>query len=360
MFKIYQQLIIKSFLNKLIKISLIFLSLIFILSLLEEINFFKDINNVSFILPYLLTLLNAPITLFEIFPFIFIITTQFFFYDLFKDEELNLLKKNGIRNTTIVQNVFFLSLIIGVFNVIIYYNASSKLKFIYSDIKNNYSNDNKYLAMVTDSGLWIKDEINGKKYIIKSKYIKDDTLFDNVINEFDIEYQLLRIIRSKKINIETNEWIIENPSITFQNKTDNSKKNINFSSNFDSDRINNYFSNISSLNMFELYKLKKDYDELGYSTDEIKIQLLKLLTTPIFYGIFSVFAITIMFNFTKKKSFLFHIITGIFLSVIIYYINFIFNSLGSNGKIPIYPSIFFPLFIIIIFTIIGLININEK
>ena len=214
--------------------------------------------------------------------------------------------------------------------------------------------------MVTDSGLWIKDEINEKKYIIKSKYIKDNMLFDNVINEFDIRYQLLRIIRSKKIDIKTNEWIIKNPSITYDNKTNTSEVDLSFSSNFNSDRITNYFSNISTLNMFELYKLKKDYDKLGYSTDEVKIKLLNLLTTPIFYGIYSVFAIIIMFNLTKKKTFLFHVITGIFLSVVIYYINFIFNSLGSNGKIPIYPSIFFPLFLIIIFTLIGLININEK
>ena len=36
-------------------------------------------------------------------------------------------------------------------------------KFQYSNIKNSFSKDNKYLAMVTDSGLWIKDEISNKK-----------------------------------------------------------------------------------------------------------------------------------------------------------------------------------------------------
>ena len=48
------------------------------------------------------------------------------------------------------------------------------------------------------------------------------------------------------------------------------------------------------------------------------------------------------------------------MSVLIYYMNFIFNSLGSNGKIPIFLSIFFPLMIVSLISIIGLININEK
>ena len=83
MFKTYEKYIIKNFISKFITISLIFFSLILILSILEEISFFKNLDKNIFY-PYFLTLLNAPITLFEIFPFIFLLTTQFLFYDLFK------------------------------------------------------------------------------------------------------------------------------------------------------------------------------------------------------------------------------------------------------------------------------------
>ena len=33
-------------------------------------------------------------------------------------------------------------------------------------MKNKYSGDNKYLAIVTENGLWIKDEIDGFTNII--------------------------------------------------------------------------------------------------------------------------------------------------------------------------------------------------
>ena len=359
MLKIYQKYIIINFLKKFLNITLIFLSLIFILGILEEINFFKDLD-VNFFFPYFLTLLNTPITLFEIFPFIFLISTQFFLYDLFKNEELTLLKKNGLSNFKIVKILFFLSIVIGIFNVVIYYNVASKLKFYYSDIKNNLTDDNKYLAMVTENGLWIKDEINEKKYIIKSNFIDDKYLFGSIINEFDSNFALIRTIQSNKIDISQNEWIVYNPVITIENITEDVEGFIKISSNFNSDKINNLFSNISSFNIFKLYDLRRDYQKFGYSTDEITIQMLKLFTTPFFYGMLTLFSITIMFNFTKNKSLAFHIITGVLLSVILYYINFVFNSLGNNGKIPVYPSIFFPLFIIFILSIIGLININEK
>jgi lipopolysaccharide export system permease protein len=67
-----------------------------------------------------------------------------------------------------------------------------------------------------------------------------------------------------------------------------------------------------------------------------------------------------MFNFRKDKSLFFYILLGIFMSVIIYYINFLFSSLGNNGKIPIIASIYLPILFISIFSIIGLIRVNEK
>ena len=359
MLKIYQKYIVKNFLVKFIKVSLIFLSLIYILGILEEINFFKD-NNTSFFLPYLLTLLNVPITLFEIFPFILFISTQLFLFDFFRNDELDLLKKSGVDNIKIIQIIILLSVVIGIFNVFIYYNVASKLKFYYSDIKNNFSKDNRYLAMVTESGLWIKDEINEKKYIIKSKSIKDNFLFENIINEFNSDFELIRTIQSDKIDISTTNWLIYNPTTMIDNISDKMQGNMELSSNFNSEKIRNLFSNISSFDLFKLYELKKDFKQFGYSADEINIQLLKLYTTPILYGILSILSIVIVLNFTKNKPLLFHLICGVMISVIIYYINFIFNSLGINGKIPIYSSVLFPFFLITIISIIGLIKINEK
>ena len=359
MFKTYEKYIVKNFLTKILSISLIFFCLIVILSILEEISFFKNLN-VNFFFPYILTLLNAPITLFEIFPFIFLISTQFLFYDLFKKEELNLLKSNGLSNFKVIKILFFSSFLIGIFTVFIYYNAASKLKFFYTDIKNNFSNDNKYLAVVTDSGLWLKDEINENILIIKANNIKDNYLIDVFINKFDKNFNLQSTIESKKININQKKWIIKNPTITLENISTTTKKDLEIDTNFDQKKINSLFSNISTLNLLELFDLKKDFEKLGYSSDEIIIHLMKLFSTPLLYSVLTILSAIIMFNMKRDKSLFFHVILGILMSVIIYYINFMFSSLGNNGKIPIIASIFLPILFISIFAIIGLIRINEK
>ena len=359
MFKIYQKYLINNFLIKFFYISLIFLSLTFILNILEEISFVKNLD-ISIWYPYFLTLLNLPITIFEIFPFIFLLTTQFLFYELFKKQEIDLLKKNGLSNLKIIKILFLSSIIMGIISVGIYYNLASKLKFHYLNLKNQLSNDNKYLAMVTDSGLWIKDEINQNTLIVKSSLIKGNILHKTIINEFNKDFLLIRTIQSEKINIKNNNWEIYNPIITVDNISKKDLTMIILKTNFDEEKINSLFSNISTLNLINLFTLKKEYEAIGYSSDEILLQILKLFTVPLFYGILTILSSVIMFNFSRNSSLLFNIILGVIMSVLIYYMNFIFSSLANNGKLPIIISIFFPLFILSFISIIGLININEK
>ena len=359
MFKTYEKYIIKNFLNKFLTISLIFFSLIIVLSILEEISFFKKVE-INFLTPYLITLLSAPITLFEIFPFIFLLSTQFLFYDLFKKDELNLLKANGLSNIKIIKILSYSSFLIGIFTVLIFYNIASKLKFFYTDIKNNYSEDKRYLAVVTDSGLWLKDEVDEETLIIKANNINDDYLVEVIINIFDSNFNLKKTIQSDKINISNNLWKIQDPDITEKNITKKNSEAIILQTNFDKEKINSLFSNISTLNLLELLNLKKDYENLGYSSNEIKIHIMSILSTPILYSLLTILSAIIMFNMSKNRSLFFHIIFGVLMSVIIYYMNFIFNSLGNNGKISAITSIFMPFLCISIIAIIGLVKVNEK
>ena len=359
MFKTFEKYLIKLFIKKIVYISLIFLSLIFILSVFEEISFFKGMN-VNFFFPFLITFLNAPSTLFEIFPFIFLIGTQFFFIDLINKNELEILKINGLNNFKIIKLLFITSFVLGLLITALFYNFSSKLKFLYLDLKNNYSNDNKYLAVVTENGLWIKDEIDNKIYITNASTIKNEFLYNVFISEFDENFNLTRTITSEKVNINSKQWLIFKPTISKNNSSLKYDKNIPLMSHFDKYRINSLFENLSSLNLLDLNKVMKDYESLGYSIGEVKSHIYKLYSLPLFLSIMTIFASIIMFNIGRLRSLIFHIVLGILLSVIIYYCYYLFNLLGENGKIPTSLSVFFPLFILIIIILMGLVRINEK
>ena len=79
--KVYQKYLIREFLTNVFKISFVFFILGLIMGILEELEFFSDYD-VKLYYPIFLVLINIPSLLYEIFPFIFLLSTQFFFFKI--------------------------------------------------------------------------------------------------------------------------------------------------------------------------------------------------------------------------------------------------------------------------------------
>lgn len=356
--KTYIKFLINLFNISLLKIFITFFIIILITNILEQIEFFKNID-LSFFYLFFLSLLNTPSVLFEILPFIFLLGTQVFFIHLIDKNELQVFKYSGLNNIKIIKILGLYSFILGIIMVIFFYNGSSILKNSYLLIKNNYSDDNKYLAVITENGLWIKDEINDNINIINARQVNNEFLLNVSITKFNKDFDLVEVLQSERVDITSKKWKIFNP-ITLKGNSQSTLNELILHSNFDLQKINSLFSNLSSLSIIDLITLRKSYMSLNYSVTDINSHLLKIVSYPLYLTLITIFSAVIMFNIGYQKNTFFKITLGIFLSVIIYYINNFLSVLGTNEKIPVTLSIFLPLIILSIINFISIIKLNEK
>ena len=356
--KTYIKFLINLFNISFFKVFIIFFSIILISNVLEQAEFFKDVD-LSFFYLIFLSFLNTPSIIFEILPFIFLLSTQIFFINLIGKNELEIFKYSGLNNFKIIKIISIYTLILGFIFIIVFYNISSSLKNSYLLIKNQYSEDDKYLAVITENGLWIKDEINSGINIINANKVDDEFLLNVSITQFNENFEILRIIQSYKVDISKYEWKLYDPTILI-NGEENKEIEIILKSNFDLKKINSLFSNLSSLTLIELFDLRKSYKNLNYSLIDIDSHLYKIVSYPLYLTLITILSAIIMFNIGYQKNSFFKITFGILLSVIIYYVNYFLNVLGTNEKIPLILSIFMPLIILSIINFISIIKINEK
>ena len=356
--KTYIKFIINLFNISFLKIFIIFFMIIWISGILEEVNFFKSID-INFFYIIFLSLLNTPSVIFEILPFIFLLSTQVFFINLINKNELEIFKYSGLNNFKIVKIISIYTIILSLFFIIVFYNMSSVLKNSYLLFKNQYSNDNKYLAVINANGLWIKDEINNGINIINANKVTDNFLLNVNITQFDKDFNILRILNSEKVDISNFKWKVLKP-IILENNIEDKKNELILESNFDLKKINSLFSNLSSLSMVDLINLRKSYKSLNYSLVEIDSHLYKIISYPFYLTLITIFSAIIMFNIEYQKNSFFKITLGILLSVIIYYISYFINILGINQKIPLFLSILLPLILLTIINFISIIKLNEK
>ncbi len=356
--RVYTKFISIIFFKSLLFVFLVMISLVFLLNLLSELEFFKDLD-VGINFTIFLSLLNSPTLIFDMFPFLLLVTIQLFFIKIFENKEIEIFKYSGLKNTKILQILGILSIITGILVTILFYNLSSNLKNFYLGLKSNYTSDGKYLAVITKNGLWIKDKINDKILITNSSSINESFLIENFITEFDDEFNVIRNIQSDKIDISNMNWVILNPKI-YQNNNYINKENLYLQTNFDSKRIKTLYSNLSALSLHELYELRNNYKKLNYSVIDIELHLLKILSYPLFLFLIAIFSSLIMLNIKQVKSSTFKISIGLFFSVIIYYLNNFSYVLGTTEKLPIFFSLFLPMLILAIINFMMLYNVNEK
>ena len=113
------------------------------------------------------------------FPFIFNFYSGFI--NLLKNQQIQTFKYSGLKNSKILGVLLLSSFITGIIISTLFYNLSSNLKNIYLELKNTYTSDDKYLAVITNNGLWIKDNINNNINIISASKIDDRCLLNESI-----------------------------------------------------------------------------------------------------------------------------------------------------------------------------------
>ena len=356
--KTYINFISSVFLRSFVFVFLIIFSLVFIINLLTELEFFKDYD-VSLFFTIYLSFINSPSMIFEIFPFIFLISTQLFFINLFQDNQIQIFKYSGLKNSKILFIISTITFLVGILIITIFYNISSNLKNLYLEVKSNYTKDGKYLAVINQNGLWIRDKIENKILIVNASKVDKNFLINSFITEFNTNYEVIRNIKSERIDIKDNTWIVNDAEI-FEKNVRIIKDKILINSNFNYDRINSLFSNLSSLSLLELMNLKKNYQSLNYSTVDINIQIQKIISYPIYLILMTILSAIIMLNSKRYKSSTLKLSLGLFFCVIIYYFNNLFNVLGSTEKINYFLSIWIPLLSLTFLTSLMTYNVNEK
>ena len=357
--KEYQKYLYLVFLKNFIVISLVFFCIIVIVNIFEEIRFAEKYSvDISYTL--YLSILNAPSLIFEIFPFIFLLTVKFFYLQLVEKNELSILNINGISNFNVISQLIIISTLIGIFLLIFFYSLTSNLKSNYLDLKNRISNSNEYLAVVNDSGLWIKEEIDESVYIINAENFDKNSLRSITISESDKYYKNKSTIKAESANIVSKNWQLSSVSIINESGKSNDLKSLVHNSSFNGEIISNLFSNLNSLSIYELHKLSNNYLNIGYSNTDIKIHLNKLYSMPIFFILMTILGFIIINKLKKFNSKFFVIVLGVFISVIVYYLNYFSNVLGEKGILPIYLSVWLPLLILFLLCNIGILKINEN
>ena len=163
---------------------------------------------------------------------------------------------------------------------------------------------------------------NRWEYIYYSRWEFDrDELKSITITEADKYYNSKKTIISEKANINSKNWQLSDVVLLNELGNKYKYKSYVYNSSFNGEIISNLFK-FKFFKYLWLHKLSYSYSKIGYSNTDIKLHLNKIYSMPIFYILMTILGYLIINKLRKIKSKFFVIIFGIFVSVIVYYLNY--------------------------------------
>ena len=166
-------------------------------------------------------------------------------------------------------------------------------------------------------------------------------------------------IIAEKADISKKLWDLINVKIINYKGEKKNLSNLQYKSSFNGEIVANLFSNLNSLNLYQLYELSENYSNIGYSTTNVMVHLNKLYSLPIFFLLMTVLGFLIMIKFKFIKTKFFTVIIGVIISVTVYYLNYFSSLFGSNETLPIGLSIWLPHLILLLICSLVVVRINE-
>jgi lipopolysaccharide export system permease protein len=364
MLKSINRYIINEYIKSLFVVIAVMLSIILLINLLDEFNFFKSKKDLKFIFFLIFTVLKIPNVLINLFPFIVLFAGIVFYLKIYNHNEVISLRVMGYSNIQIILIPALTSFVIGYVIVFLIVPFSSSMLRYYEDLRSEY-NETKNLVFVNETGIWILDKNEKEKNIIRIEKInKDFSVVSQItIYNYDASNNFIRRIDATEGIIKDKSWLLNKVniiSINKKNNKDNYLNNYNYTSNVNISELKNVYKNTETTSLLDINKEMLILEDKGYSTVDLRIRYQKLISFPIYLLSMSILSGLMIINLGKTSNYLKYGSYGVIISIIIYFLNDLSITIAKSGIISVDFSVWIPIFLIILINLVGITQVNAK
>jgi lipopolysaccharide export system permease protein len=361
MFKSINRYIIKEFLKSLLVVLCVMFSIVLLITLLEEFNYFKSKQDLKFIQFIIFTFLKIPNLLFNLFPFIVLFSGIVFYLKIYNFNEVISLRVMGYSNIQIILIPALTCFVMGYLIVFLIVPFTSSMLKYYEELKSEYD-QTKNLVIVNETGIWIIDKNENDKNIIRIEKIDKNFSSMNQITiyNYDKDNNFIKRIDANEGVINDTNWQLSKVNIISSNNKKNSENyfnNYTYKSNIKINELKNIYKNTETTSLLDINKEMFILEDKGYSITDLRIRYQKLISFPINLLAMSILSGLMIINLGKTSNYLKYGSYGVIISIIIYFLNDLSITIAKSGIISVDFSVWIPIFLIIL---IGITQVNAK
>jgi len=332
----------RRFTQSFLLIGMVFLTLIMLIDMIEQLRRFQGID-VSFGQLFRLTLLNAPQAIDEILPLLMILSTIVLFVGLAKSSELVVTRATGRSGIRALAAPLGVAAVIGGLAVSTLNPIVAATSNRYQQLADTYRTGGAAALSLSGEGLWLRQgSPDGQSVVHATGYSADPlTLYGVTILSYAPDGGPIRRIMAQNARLDGKNWVLGHAKVWPLEVGVNPETNavehefLRLPTTLTSERIRESLSSPTGISVYDLPATIRDLAQAGFSTKRHEVWLQVELARPLFLMAMVLVGAAFTMRHTRFGGTGIAVLAAVLLGFTLYFIRNFAQILGENGQIPV-------------------------
>ncbi|NOE32634.1 MULTISPECIES: LPS export ABC transporter permease LptG [unclassified Ruegeria] len=349
----------RRFMQSFLVIGGIFLTLMILIDLIEQIRRFDDYD-LSFGQLLQLTLLNTPAAISEMLPLLVILSTIALFVGLARTSELVVTRATGRSGIRALVAPVLLALIIGALAVALLNPIAAATSEEFQRLSDSYKNNGSSALSISSEGLWLRQSAENGQAVIHARGTSNGDslgLDDVTVITFARDGKPTQQIIADRAELEDGRWVLSNAKIWTMQEGQNPEASsvvhdrLELPTSLTRQRILDTLGQQDSVSVYDLPQLIADLREAGFSTKQYEVWLQVQLARPFFLVSMVLIGAAFTMRHVRFGGTGIAVLTAVLLGFAVYFVRNFAQILGENGQLSTYIAAWAPPFAAILLSL---------
>ena len=288
-----------------------------------------------------IAILHLPSLFPIILPTVFLLSSMHSFMKLNKNSELNVMRSSGISIWFFLLPSILNCLIISFLYVFFFNPIFSQMNIKFKSYESSYFRGNAGLHTISKTGLWLREINNKTEFVINASHYSplDNKLQNVIIFEFDNNDSFVRRIDASEVKMFDDRWDLKDVSVVKINKVPELFKQMSMKFNLSIKKIEQNFRSPDTISSWKLPDYIENLEKSGFTAKRHIIYYNYLLSFPLIFLTMVLLGCSLSIRKARKKKQLVNIFIGIVLGILFHFMSDVLRTLGINGSLSIFLSV---------------------
>ncbi len=279
---------------------------------------------------------KLPDTVEKILPFVVLFSGMFTFWRLTRSQELIVARAAGVSAWQFLGPALFITLLFGGVYVTLVNPLGATMNARYKEMETRYLRNGPSLEL-TGAGLWLRQEEEGRRYLLHADKVAMDplTLTPVIVFAYDKDDKYLGRIDASKAVLDGPVWMMSDVWFNWDGKEQERQDFYNLGTSLTTEKIQESMAAPNTISFWQLPRFIRALRSIGLPPVRHELQLQMLLAQPIMLCAMVFFAAAFSLRLNRRGGILNAMMAGMFAGSVVFSLNNVVTALGANQTLPV-------------------------